>query len=144
MATYSGDANNIPLDTACGDPGETVEVVDVLPVIDVVKTADPLELPEPGGLFTFDVVVTNNSVEPVTITSLTDNVYGDIATQGTCTTAVGTVLAAAPGPGNTGVGLEVASNPAGRIVWDLDGLDDLTCASSELTNGGGLWAGSGG
>ena len=50
--------------------------------------------PEPGGSFTFNAAVTNTSNEPVTITSLTDNVYGNLATQGTCTTALGAVLAA--------------------------------------------------
>ena len=40
----------------------------------------------------FDVVVTNTSIEPVTITSLTDNIYGNIAGQGNC--AIGATLAA--------------------------------------------------
>jgi len=79
----------------------TVSLTDVRPTIAVVKTATPASLPEPGGAFTFNVVVTNLSNESVRITSLTDNVYGNIANQGTCTTAVGTTLAAAPGPGNT-------------------------------------------
>ena len=48
--------------------------------------------PAPGGDFTFNVVVTNTGTEPVTITSLTDDVYGNLATRGTCTTAIGTVL----------------------------------------------------
>ena len=43
----------------------------------------PLSRPEPGGTFTFTVVVTNTSpAESVTITSLTDDIYGNIATQG--------------------------------------------------------------
>ncbi len=78
-----------------------VTLTDNLPIISVDKTATPASLPEPGGTFTFNVVVTNLSSEPVTIQTLTDNIYGNIATQGTCTTAVGTVLAASPGPGNT-------------------------------------------
>jgi len=64
------------------------------PTIAVDKTATPLSRVEPGGAFTFNVVVTNTSAEPVTITALADDVYGNIATQGTCTTAVGTVLQA--------------------------------------------------
>ena len=38
------------------------------------------------------MVVTNTSFEPVTITSLIDNVYGSLNGQGTC--AIGAVLAA--------------------------------------------------
>jgi hypothetical protein len=71
------------------------------PSITVDKSASPTSRSEPGGAFTFNVVVTNTSAEPVAITSLTDDIYGNVATQGTCTTAIGTVLAASPGPGTT-------------------------------------------
>ena len=40
-------------------------------------------------------------MEALQITSLIDNVYGDLSTRGTCTTAVGTILPVSPGPGNT-------------------------------------------
>ena len=58
----------------------TVTVEDVQPVIAVVKTADPTEVPEGDGPVTFTVEVTNNSVssDPVTINSLTDSIYGDL------------------------------------------------------------------
>ena len=56
----------------------TVTVTDVLPLISVTKVADPLTMAEPGGLFTFTYVVTNNSVETVTLTSVTDSVIGVI------------------------------------------------------------------
>ncbi len=36
------------------------------PTITVDKTASPASLPEPGGSFTFGVVVTNTSTEPLT------------------------------------------------------------------------------
>ena len=110
---FNGDAGDSQTDTVTvtgeDDDGNTatdtddaiVTLTDVLPIIAVDKTATPASLPEPGGQFTFNVVVTNLSSEPLTITSLTDDIYGNIATQGTCTTAVGTVLAASPGPGNT-------------------------------------------
>jgi len=62
------------------------------PTIGVVKTADPLTRPEPGGDFTFTVVVTNPSTfKDLTITSLVDDIYGDLNGKGTCVT--GTVLA---------------------------------------------------
>ena len=74
------------------DDDAVVFITSVTPSIHVDKTATPLSRPEPGGAFTFNVVVTNTSAEVVTITALTDDVYGNLATRGTCTTAIGTVL----------------------------------------------------
>jgi hypothetical protein len=95
-ASYSGDANNSPGTTACNDPAETV-VVTAAPAasITVAKTANPASLPAPGGTFTFGVVVTNTGATPVTITAITDDVYGDLAGRGSC--AAGATLA--PGGG---------------------------------------------
>jgi hypothetical protein len=49
-------------------------------------------VPETGGNVTFTFVVTNKSVEAVTITSLSDTVFGSLAGDGDC--QVGTILAA--------------------------------------------------
>ena len=84
--------------TATDDDDAVVAITNVLPTIVVDKTAAPATLPEPGGTFTFNVVVTNVSLDPVTITSLTDDIYGNIANQGTCTRAIGTIL---PGSGGS-------------------------------------------
>jgi len=102
VARYSGDTNNAAAVTACDDPLERVTVTP-LPVIQVVKTAVPDSIPAPGGNVVFNVAVTNNSNVALTIRTLTDDVYGDITklTASTCATAIGTVLAPAPGPGNT-------------------------------------------
>jgi hypothetical protein len=102
IATYSGDANNASAATPCADPLEQV-TVNALPTIAITKAASPASLPVPGGTFTFSVVVTNTSNEALTIRTLTDNIYGDITTLpgSTCNTAIGTVLAPSPGPGNT-------------------------------------------
>ncbi|MCA1684120.1 MAG: hypothetical protein LC708_03220, partial [Actinobacteria bacterium] len=102
VASYSGDANNAPAVTPCDDPLEQV-VVSPLPVIQIVKTATPLSLPVPGGTYLFDLVVTNTSTVPLTIRTLTDNIYGDVTRipGSTCTTAIGTRLAPSPGPGHT-------------------------------------------
>jgi uncharacterized repeat protein (TIGR01451 family) len=64
----------------------TVTLVNVLPDISVDKTVSQLTRPEPGGSFTFTVVVTNHSFEAVTLTSLVDNVHGNLNGQGTCAT----------------------------------------------------------
>ena len=102
VATYSGDANNVDVTTACDDPLEQVEVSTV-PIIRVEKTATPTSVVAPGGNVVFDVVVTNTTNVALTIRSLIDNVYGDLTkiAGSTCASAVGTVLQPAPGPGNT-------------------------------------------
>ncbi|MBA2283727.1 MAG: hypothetical protein H0W25_21170 [Acidimicrobiia bacterium] len=68
-----------------------VTVSDVAPTLTVDKVADPVSLPAPGGTATFTVTVTSSSVEPVTITSLDDDIYGPLAGDEDC--RVGTVLA---------------------------------------------------
>ncbi|HEY7132843.1 MAG TPA: hypothetical protein VH440_11360, partial [Candidatus Limnocylindrales bacterium] len=103
FGAVSGDAGTVHKDTvtaegqdddgnkATASDDATVDITDVLPSITVDKSATPEALPAGGGSATFTVVVTNTSVEPVTITSLDDDVYGDLDGMGTC--AVGAVLA---------------------------------------------------
>lgn len=57
-----------------------VLIVDVPPVIDVLKTADPTNVVEPGGTILYKVEVSNNSepTDPITLTTLADDVYGDL------------------------------------------------------------------
>ena len=74
-------------DTATADA--SVEVTDVMPLISVSKVANPLSLPEPGGLFTYTYVVTNNSVEDVTVTSVVDDILGAIPLPADVTLAPG-------------------------------------------------------
>jgi len=56
------------------------------PSITITKTANPTSVPETGGNVTYTVVINNTSEpgDPVTITSLNDNVFGNISGQGTC------------------------------------------------------------
>lgn len=64
----------------------SVTVNGVNPSIAVVKTANPVEVLEPGGLVEFNVAITNNSVssDPVTIDYFNDSIYGDLSVLGTC------------------------------------------------------------
>ena len=70
----------------------TVRLTDVKPTIEVTKSAAQLTRPEPGGDFTFNVLVTNTSAEAVTITALSDDIYGNLDGEGSCD--IGAVLAA--------------------------------------------------
>jgi hypothetical protein len=62
--------------SAHDDDDAMVEVIDVLPEIEVVKVADPLEMDEPGGLFTYTYRIYNKSVEPVWLTKVEDDILG--------------------------------------------------------------------
>jgi len=88
------DVSYGPSTTACA--GATVTVINVPPVVSVFLDAAPLTRPAPGGTFTYMVTVHNDSPqEPVTIVSLTDGVFGDVATRGgsTCGAIIGSTLA---------------------------------------------------
>ncbi|UCD25292.1 MAG: hypothetical protein JSW51_05050, partial [Gemmatimonadota bacterium] len=61
-----------------------VAEVDVLPTITVAKTASPTSVAEPGDVVTFTVRVKNTSAETLTLTSLVDDIHGDLDGQGTC------------------------------------------------------------
>lgn len=52
--------------------------------IDVVKTADPISHPEPGGSSTFSVTVSNTGDLALTLYSLVDSIHGDLDGKGTC------------------------------------------------------------
>ena len=87
--------------TIIGSPAEvapdqtasaTVTNTHVMPNISVTKSANPTSVPETGGNVTFHFVVTNNGAVPVTLTSLTDSVFGNLNGQGDCVT--GGLLAA--------------------------------------------------
>jgi len=66
--------------------------------IQVDKSASPVSRPQPGGSFTFTVSVTNNGSQSVVITSIVDDVHGNLNGRGSC--ATGATLTASPGPGN--------------------------------------------
>ncbi|HNS50522.1 MAG TPA: hypothetical protein PKO09_05000 [Anaerolineae bacterium] len=91
LASLTGDPGVHPdTVTASGadqnqDPVEAsamaqVVITDLLPTIVLTKTVEPVQLVEPGGTVTYTVNVENRSgvSDPVTLTSLTDSLYGDL------------------------------------------------------------------
>ena len=92
-----------PTPTATDTDSAQVTLDDVTSTISVVKTAgdaadgDAFHIDEPGDTVTFHVTVTNTStVDDLTITSLTDDVYLDLDGQGTCDIST-TPIVLAPG-----------------------------------------------
>jgi hypothetical protein len=63
----------------------TVDIQNVGSSIDLNKTADPTSIDEPGDDVLFTFTVTNTSAaDGVTISSLTDSIYGDLNGKGSC------------------------------------------------------------
>ena len=134
VARYSGDTDNLPISGACNDPHESVVVTAAEPPgIRVVKEATPLSRPEPGGTFSFKVTVTNTSAVPLTITGLRDDIYGDIATQGTCTSAADTVLQ--PGDSATCAFPGDLTGNAGKSQTDVVTVTAVDGAGTTVTDG---------
>ena len=79
-------------DTATADA--TVTYTNVPPTVTLDKSVDVEFLDEPGGDFTFTLLVTNTSAEAVTITALTDSQSGAAIDFSACTALIGTTLAA--------------------------------------------------
>lgn len=85
-----GDNNTVTdTDTA------TVSIQGAGSTIRVEKSASPASRPEPGGNFTFTVRVVNTGSAPVTILTINDSVYGNLATRAgsTCGTLINTSVA---------------------------------------------------
>ena len=70
-ATAYDDQDN----SASGEASAQVQVVDVLPTVNIVKSATPTSMDEPGGSFHYTIVVTNTSPEAIDFT-LTDTQDG--------------------------------------------------------------------
>ena len=82
-------------DTVQGSDTATVTITDAPATMEVVKAALPRLVPEPGGIVTYVVAVANTSdTESISITDLTDDLYGDVFTKGTCAQPGGSFLLA--------------------------------------------------
>ena len=68
---------------------KTVYVTDVLPTVTLVKSVNVPTMPEPGGVFNFTLTITNNSVEDVIISNLTDTQMDESSDFSDCWSLVG-------------------------------------------------------
>ncbi|MBX7251401.1 MAG: DUF11 domain-containing protein [Candidatus Promineofilum sp.] len=91
-AAVTGNANTTHTNTVtacdttknpdvCDDGSADVRIIPA-PAIEVVKTANPTQLYTPGGPVVFTIVINNTGGGALTLTSLTDNVFGNITTIG--------------------------------------------------------------
>ena len=113
---------------ASDDASASVTVTDVLPSVTLDKSVDIATLPEPGGTFTYTLAITNNSVEAVTITALTDsntlstdctNLIGDSLAAGATVSCTYTVNHTEPGTYNNTASVTVTDNE-GNPATDTD------------------------
>jgi hypothetical protein len=88
--TFTAAATDDDGNGGTADDPETVTYEDVLPDISVTKTANPVSIPESGGMVAFTYLVRNIGTVPATITSLTDDKFGPLTGDGDC--AVGIIL----------------------------------------------------
>jgi uncharacterized repeat protein (TIGR01451 family) len=79
-ATAKDDDEN----RATAEDDAIVEFGDLVPSIELTKDASVATVPETGGDVTFSVVVVNTGPTEVTITSLVDDVFGDLDGVGSC------------------------------------------------------------
>ncbi len=82
--TFTGKAVDDDSTEATDTDDATVGFTDVLPTIEVTKTANPTSVPETGANVTFTFTVENIGPEDVVLTSLTDDTFGNLDGAGTC------------------------------------------------------------
>ena len=102
----------------------TVTITNVAPTVVVLKSANPTSVTEPGASVTFTVSVQNTSAEAVTLTTLTDDKFGNLNGQGTCATggsiAAGTTYTCSFSGNVTGAGGTTHTNTVTGTVTDDD------------------------
>ena len=80
-ATGSDDDGSL----VSGEDDATVTVTNEPSGIEVTKTANPTEVPEPGGIVEFSVRVDNiSTADSITLESLNNSIHGDLDGQGDC------------------------------------------------------------
>ncbi len=94
-ASASDDDGNSA--TALDDASVTIQ--DVGPNVDIEKNANPLSVPESGGIVTFTFTVTNTGAVDIEIISLEDTSFLNLFLWGTCGDLDGMILA--PGASDT-------------------------------------------
>ena len=142
--TVTSEVTNVAGVTANDPDGDPVTdsddaVVDALPSITVTKVPDETTVAADSASVRFTIAVTNTSVEPVTLTALTDSVFGDLtlASDSTCLVPVtiaegGSYSCNFDGPifGQAG---DVHENTVTPVAVDDEGNFATTDAGAQVT-----------
>jgi len=100
----------------------TAQVGDESPVVSLTKLVTPVEIMEPGGIFTYTLSLTNLAVEAVTVITLTDS----HTLSAGCQALIGSVLAVGEtvtcGYQVTHTGISSYTNQALVVVADDEGM----------------------
>lgn len=134
VITATGDQLGLPF---TANDSDTLAITDVLPTVTVSKTATPDNVDAPGGDVSFSTTVQNTSIETLTLTSLVDDIHGDLDGQGTC--SVPQVIAANDSYSCsfminvTGNGGDVETDTITATIGDDDGNSAQGQASATVT-----------
>jgi hypothetical protein len=122
-ATAKDDDDN----ETTADGGATVTITAVAPTLTLTKTADPTSVLETGGSVSYLVEIDNTSAETITLASLDDDVFGDLAGKGTCDVPQILQPDGQPGDSYSCSFSEMISGNAGQMHVNeatVDGADD--------------------
>ena len=120
-ATAAGAAVATASDSA------TVAITSVRPAIVVDKSVTPSSRPEPGGTFNYTLMVTNVSTVVLRLTTVADDVYGNLNGRGTC--ATGSAIAANGGTYSCQLTAPFTGNPGATLT------DTITATATTLAGG---------
>jgi hypothetical protein len=98
----------------------------VAPGVTVVKTASPTSIPETGGNVTYTVETTNNASVSVTLTTLSDDKFGNLDGQGDCDV-----------PQTLAAGAKYSCSFQKTLPASNAGLTHVNVVTATVTNAGG-------
>ncbi|MCB2224648.1 MAG: hypothetical protein KQH83_10825, partial [Actinobacteria bacterium] len=132
--TVTASASDGEGNTALDTDSATVAFTDVLPSVAAVKTPSAASVPEPGASVTFTVEVENTSVEPVTMSSLSDDVFGDLLDPSNPAVSANTCPTT---PAAVAVGATFTCSFEALLAGDASGPDHLNTVTATATDGEG-------
>ena len=121
-------------DEASDDDPATVGFDDVPPIVTVDKSASAGSVTESGDSVTFTVAVTNASEESVTLTDLTDNIFGDLLDASNASVGANTCPAQ---PVTMAAGATLTCTFDGFVSGDASGLDHENTVTATVVDDDG-------
>jgi hypothetical protein len=124
---FSAGDNAVTIDLAAGEHVScTFTNTVVAPGVTVVKTASPTSIPETGGTVTYTIEATNNASVAVTLTTLSDDKFGNLDGQGNCDV-----------PQSLASGATYSCSFQKTLAASEAGLTHVNTVTATVTNAGG-------